>query len=527
MPSKEKAFHKENQQKNFKFLALCLPTLFGLWVCSSLFFFYLNPRVFSELPQNIREEFITSLFFYQGHWNFPVTLIDLDTIKVPLSLTDNIPMMAILFKLFNSQQSQYFGAWITISTVLYTFFAYRLCRYIFHKKNYLLIGLCTLLFLLLPFIWYHPIYVPWLAGIWVILWAYSVYFRHKSYISMEWIGIMVFSSLIHPFFSLICFWIMIADLIHLYIYNHSISPVKVASSFGNVFTACFLTMGITGLFYLPSYLSNDIVPMLQLSTQDTLTYNISYLKLGYGVIIGLALIVSLIAIYPTKLKQYIYYYRALGISLTIFLFLGVLGGISIGDKHIVTTPKWIYEHTAPLFTSGPKFLIPIILLVPIIIITGIYKLEQYKKHLGSAILILIISIQVKFPISLTNAPPSSFTPLSQDIQVFLQDIKHIKWIFIDKTPLRPSNYEQLAYYAYTNKKTINAIPVIRFPSQYKELSVSNKQAFLEKKFQQESVYIVKKEFFPKEFFSLGETIILKEDILFKPTRLNNSNIDTK
>lgn len=516
MPNTEKVYQKENQQKYFKFFAIAMPMLFGLWVCSSLFFFYLNPRDFSELPQNLREEFITSLFFYKDTWHFPLTLVDIGTTKIPLGLTDNIPLMALLFKILKVQYSQYFGFWFTLSTILYTFFAYRLCRYIFQKQQYLLIGLSSLLFLLLPFIWYHPIYVPWLAGQWVILWAYSLYFRRKSYIPTEWIWVMIFASLIHPFFTFVCFWIMTADLIHLYIYNHSISSIKAVSSFGKFFTACFVTMGISGVFYLPTYLSDIQIPPLTFNHSTQNTYNISFLQLGYGITTGVILIFILATIYRKKFKKYIYYYRALVMSLSIFFFYGILGGISINDTTIFTMPQWIYKYSAPLFTSGPKFIIPIFLLAPIIIVSGIYRLEQHKKYLGYMVLIAIIIFQTMFQVSLINKPTAHFQPLSDSIQKFATESENIFWIFPNKIPMRPAYYEQFAYYAYLNNKHINAMPIIRFSSGYKDSLIASRDSFLHQEFQKNTMYIINKHEFPQDFLKLGDTIIFEDVILFKP-----------
>ncbi|MGL5955930.1 MAG: hypothetical protein ACRC0X_04915 [Brevinema sp.] len=511
MPSKEALFNQLTKKKHLQFFSLVIPLFFSLWINTSLFFFYLNSRDFSTLPQNLREEHITSLFFRTSTWNFPITL--LDSPHIPLSLTDNIPLMAIIFKIFDLHSSHYFGTWVTLSALFYAFFAYRICKDIFKEESPTAIGLSTLLFLMIPFIWYHSIHVAWLAGHWIILWAYSLYFKRKPYTSSEWFGVMIISSMIHPYFTFVCFLIMVADIVHLYIYNHSISSVQAAASFGHLFTSCFLTMATIGVLYLPTFSSSSFIPPL--TFYQSPDYNISFLHLGYGILFGLLAAFFLIALYAKQLRRTLHYYRALGGTLLIFFFCGTIGGIQFTKQLNIHLPmdSWLYQWTGSLFTSGPKFFIPILLIAPIIITSTAYRLEQYRKHLGTAFLIALIVIQVTFLPWIDNNPKEPFKELDVNAQQFLSGAEQLKWIFSEEIPLRPPSYEKLAYYAYQNNITINAAPVIRFPSRYQQ-SLSNEQSrFLNQDFEPKTVYILSQQGNP--YVDLGQILIVDEVILFK------------
>ncbi len=517
MPHTKADYNRETGNKNLSFLALAIPIAASLWINASLFFFYLNPQDFLELPQNIREEHITSLFFRAGNWDFPLSLIDLGFTKIPLSLTDNIPLMAILFKIFNITSGQYFGAWLTLSATFYTFFSYRICKNIFKETNPIAIGLSTSLFISMPFIWYHAIYVPWMAGQWIVLWAYSLYFKRKPYTSSEWFGVMIVSSMVHPFFSFICFFIMIADIVHLYIYNHTISSVQAASSFGNIFSVCFLSMCIMGVFYLPSFITDTSVALLRFDNNID-NYNISYLNPGYGILIGTIFIILLTTIYAKKLTKYILYYRALTFSLIVFLFCGTIGGIEFTKNFVLRLPhnNWLYESIVTLFTSGPKFITSVILILPIIIVSGAYKIEKRHRGFGVVMLGLVLFLQIIFSPELSvNKTDNDFQELPYKAKEFITDSKKLEWVFLDAVPFRPQGYEQLAYYAYANDIKINVVPVIRFPSGYINSLAKTREEFSAKNFDSESVYVIQKEFFPQEYFELGETIEINDIILFK------------
>ena len=517
MSSRGDSFNKETLKHNLKFVSLAIPILVALLSIQSVFHMYMNPQDFKILPKNIREEHITSLFFRADTWNFPLSIVSSLESRIPLSLTDNIPLMALLYKVSKIPTDHYFGFWILFSFFLYTFFAYRICKNIF-VENYIARCFGTLIFLFLPFVWYHSIYIPWFAGQWLILWAYSIYFKKKSYTSNEWYGVMIFSSCVHPFFAFVTFLIMISDMLHLYIYNNRISSHKAASSFGYIFTITFIMMSILGVFYLPTYQNYTItIPPLSFSNHTGSAYNISYFQLGTGIFIGFLISLILAFYNAKKLKKYFYYYRALLGTVFILLFFASLGGIQLTNSLIVNMPpnSWIKQYVYPFFTSGPKFFIPLLYLIPIFIMAIAYRIEKRKKHAGTLFLMLICVVQIIESFNFTLSQHDSFKPLDKKATLFVENTTRFEWIFTEDIPFRPDLYEELAYYAFNNDVTINAFPLIRFPTEYKENLITAKEDFLAQEFHKNTTYIIKVDQFPKEYLTLGEIIYIKDNILFK------------
>jgi len=516
MPNSASSFDKETKIKNINFLSLAIPLLIALWFSIVYFGNYINPKSFSQLPQNVREEHITSLFFRADLWHFPITITQSIGEGIPLSLTDSIPLIAILFKLFNIQTMQYFGFWIIFSYILMAFFAYRISKNI--SNNSILSSLGSILFLTLPFSWYHTSYIPWMAGQWIILWAYSLFFKKKRYTSIEWYGVIIISCLIHPYFTFICFFIMSSDIFHLYIYNHSISVVKAASTFSYLLTTTLCVLSVSGLFYLTTLVSpNSPIPFSMISQLKN--YNIFYNNIGIGTLFGLCISFIMI-IQFRKTKKYIRYYLPLISTLIIFLFISLSNGIII-KNHILYLPlgSWFYQYIAPIFTSSIHFLLPIFWLTPIILIQTISILEKRQQYLGTFILMSIILIQL-----FTFNPPiyqekNSFISLPEEAQEFLSNTKKITWIFYNDIPLRPNFYEQFAYYAYQNNISINMAPLIRYPTHYLSNLSHSLELFTNQIFIPHTTYIISKDVFPNEYHTLGKSYTLSNIILFKPHKL--------
>ncbi len=517
MPNKA-SFDKETKQSNLRFLSMAIPLIMAIWGVLFIFNNALDPSDFTELPQNIREDHVTSLFYRADSWHFPLSLTTSIGEGIPLSLTDSIPLMAMIYKIFNIPTLQYFGMWLLISFGLYSFFAYRISKNIF-PNNPLAAGLGSLIFLLLPFIWYHPSYVPWFGGQWLILWTYSIYFKEKQHASLEWYGILALSCLVHPFFAIVCFAIITADLFHLYIYNHSISSYNAASTFSYILTISILALSLVGVFYT-SYLSTNLVPIPPLSFSNITgaTYNISYLSIGLGCLIGFV-ISAIIMISSSLTRYYLYYYRALAFTMTLFICYSLIGGLQVTETYHLIFPfleeGWIKDRVAPLLTSGPRFFIPILLLIPSFIIYTAYSLEKSKKHMGILFLILIFTIEF-----FLFSPPSAqledeFYHLSTKDIAFLDNAQSLEWVYLEEVPLRPQFYDVLAYYAFNNNLSINVAPLIRFPSKYLANLEKEKEEFLNKEFKKNTIYILDPQNTPKELMSQGKTYSLGTVLLFK------------
>lgn len=515
MPNSASSFDKETRLNNLAFLSLAIPLLIALWLVIVYFGNYINPKHFMQLPQNIREEYITSLFFRADTWHFPLTITKNIGQGIPLSLTDSIPILAIIFKLFQIHTMQYFGFWIAFSYILTTFFAYRISKNI--SNNVILSGLGAILFITVPFSWYHTSYTPWMAGQWTILWAFSLFFKRKKHTSLEWYGVLITSCLIHPYLAFVCFFIMLSDLFHLYIYNHSISALKTVTTFSYLFTISLFILSISGTFYLTSFVNPNILLPIHISEIPILTnYNMSYNSLGIGILIGLGISLLMIIRFP-KTSKYIKYFMPLIFSLIIFILLSLSNGI-IFKNYIFYLPlgHWFYQYIAPIFTSSVKFLIPILWLAPIILVQTAVVLEK-KWHYFGIIFISIISLIQLFTFNpAIYQEKTAFYSLSTTDKEFLKNTHSLIWIFNDRIPLRPFYYEPLAYYAYQHKIPINAAPIIRFPTHYKEHLIQDKNNFFNKLFQTKATYIIPIQDFPDNYYHLGQTYQLSHFILFRP-----------
>jgi hypothetical protein len=144
-----------------------------------------------------------------------------------------------------------------------------------------------------------------------------------------------------------------------------------------------------------------------------------------------------------------------------------------------------------------------------------YRIEKRKKHAGTLFLMLICVVQIIESFNFTLSQHDSFKPLDKKATLFVENTTRFEWIFTEDIPFRPDLYEELAYYAFNNDITINAFPLIRFPTEYKENLMTAKEDFLAQEFHKNTIYIIKKNQFSKEYLTLGEIIYIKDNILFK------------
>ncbi|MGL4562174.1 MAG: DUF6311 domain-containing protein [Brevinema sp.] len=506
MDNKGFRINENTREKNITFLSIMLPLSMTLWFTFIVFGVTLNPKSFVELPQNIRNAHITSLFFRADTWHFPITMTKNIGEGLPLSLTNTIPLFALIFKVVNSSL-QYFGLWLVISFLLTAFFGYRISYLI--TSNRILAGLGSLLFVTIPFLWNQTISHFYMAGQWLIIWAYYIFFQKKSQMSYEWYPLLIISCLVHPFFIFITSLIMISDLFHLYVYNHSISVVKAASTFGHFLTMEVLLLSVLGFFYLPFFYDPiQSIPVIYFHNPN--------LNLGYSLFIYTIISISTALLFFPKTKKYIKYYKPLISSLCLFFFLSLFGNIW-AYKRLFSQNNWITEHIFGVFTSGSKFLIPILWLAPIIVMHTISMLEKKKKMLGTAILAVLVFSQINVITPLKDTLNISYETLPDAVSSFLTNKKQLIWIFQDKNiPVTPCFYEQFAYIAYQNNMKINAGDVIRFPSNYRKNIETQKKDFLSQHFEKNSVYIINSNSFPLYFNNLGATMSYKNMILFSP-----------
>ncbi|MGL4388238.1 MAG: DUF6311 domain-containing protein [Brevinema sp.] len=506
MDTKEVLSLKDSHKKNMKFLSVVLPLSLTLWFVLMVFGEILNPNSFENLPQNERNAHITSLIFRSDSWHFPITITKKIGEGIPLSLTNTIPLFALIFKFFNSSL-QYFGLWIVFSFLLVTYFGYRISYLM--TSNRLIASLGSLLFISIPFLWNQTLSNFYMAAQWLIIWAYYIFFQKKSYMSHEWYLVIGISCFIHPFFTFVSFFIMISDLFHLYIYKHFISVIKAVSSLGLHLTYTIFYLSIAGFFYLP-FLYDPIESI------PTLYFQQIYLSLGIGLLLSAIIIIILGVIFSKKSKKYLKYYKPLISTLLFFLLLTFFGNICVIMRNFIQN-SWTKEHIFGIFTSGSKFLFPILWIIPIIVIHSSGVLEKRKKSVGVILLGVLVIVQLQYVLNLKNIIRTTRKQLPYHIQEFIGDKKELIWLFTNNNiPTTPPAYEEFAYYAYLKDLKINSANLIRFPTGYRKNIEKQRNDFWLKKFQTNSIYILDSSFLEKEIAILGDTISYQELILFRP-----------
>ncbi|MGL4367259.1 MAG: DUF6311 domain-containing protein [Brevinemataceae bacterium] len=506
-----KILAKQQSQKSFlKFLSVGLPIVLTIWF--TLFFFgsYINPKSFSYLPQSVRENHITGLFFRSDTWSYPLTLIS-NIENIPLALTDSVPFFALIFKILNITDIQYFGLWILLSNILSAFFIYRIAFNLSHRR--FTACLISMICITIPFLWYHISYTPWIAGYWVILWAYSLFFKSNEFFSKEWYCLIFISALIHPYFSLICFLLSFAEILQLYIYKHSVSAVQGVSLSSNCLAIVITILGISGVFYLPTYIEPTLsLQPLNLFGFPSSEYNLSYLYPGTALSIGLGIGVLFATVYKRmQLKTYL---PLIAIFIILFL-LSISNGLLIKNFPLFPHSMLPLHYVNSVFSSGPKFLIPILLIIPAVLAHTANLLRSKNNNLEILFLSITFITQTFFFSPAINNDKSVFQALNNDAAKFLDNTSKIVWIFDDNIPLTPPCYEKIAFFAFNNNITINAAPVMRFPTNYKEQLKTAAKHFQQNIFSTNTVYILTTKYY-NSLKPNGKILTLDHIVLFKP-----------
>ena len=133
------------------------PTILAIFLGTLSFFLvagldFLNPKNISWIyGADPEQQYIGWIFFRNSPWTFPVGLNPNFGIDISSSIvyTDSIPLMALIFKLFNSTlpiNFQYFGIWVLISFILQTWLGVKLIGLISSSLIIRLLGAGILLF---------------------------------------------------------------------------------------------------------------------------------------------------------------------------------------------------------------------------------------------------------------------------------------------------------------------------------------------------------------------------------------------
>ncbi len=197
-----------------------LPLLVGLlaW-CVFSGYPTLSPVHFGWLLHNFDtpQHYAGWLFFQHAPWwQWPLGMNPYMGYDVPSSIvmTDSIPLLAFLFKPFAAllpASFQYFGVWILACFLLQAWFAFRLLRRFSPSMSFCLAG--TFFFVTAPFFLMRIYLHPGLAGHWLILAAFDLYFSAVKRRFACWTALLVVASLVHPYLLAMVIGIWGADLL--------------------------------------------------------------------------------------------------------------------------------------------------------------------------------------------------------------------------------------------------------------------------------------------------------------------------
>lgn len=161
---------------------------------------------------DLTQHYIGWRAYRDSSWHFPIGMIDNLSYPNDISVifTDSIPIFAVLFKMLSPilpSNFQYFGIWGLLCFVLQIVVAYKILSGYIRDKISLLLS--SVLFLFVPVIFQRMYYHSALAGHWVILLGFAIFFSiakndfvfgKKIYIEIAILAIV--SSGVHMYFVL-------------------------------------------------------------------------------------------------------------------------------------------------------------------------------------------------------------------------------------------------------------------------------------------------------------------------------------
>lgn len=409
-------------------------------------------------------------FFKEDQWRFPLGANPNYGLDVSTSIifSDSIPLFAFLFKVFKeflSEDFQYFSLWILMCFFLQLYISY-LIIFKITENNFFSI-LSSFLFVIAPIFVYRMSFHISLGGQWLILFGFYLNLintNDKYKINLYWIFLLVLSTLIHLYFT-----VMLFGLYWAYLFQKFIEKEKLPTTVNKLITA---TIAVLIFMYIFGYFETHIMGTVsrgygelkldllgvidpEVDEGTASTYWSIFLKnipgttlegfnyLGLG---NIFLFVSAIAIFLYKsLKNITYlktsFYKHLGYLLVIILFTlwSLTTNISFVGKELINIPIHNYIFgVLSIFASTGRFFWPVYYLLIIFSITIVYK--NLKVKYSFFILVFAFIIQI-----IDTSPALKHHFFSKDHLVEPQILKDKIWTEI------PKNFDKFrTTYLYNN-----------------------------------------------------------------------------
>jgi len=384
---------------------------------------------FSKLsPTNIdwissydaKSDFLALKFFLDDKWRFPLGLNpNYGEITNSIVFSGAVPLLSFISKLFKAflpNNFHFFSFWIILCISLQFYYANKIFYLITKNKTFSF--LCGLFFLLIPILYYRMSIHLSLSAHWIILGYFYYEFNKNNYTELYKITLIVLSSLVHFYITIMLLIIRLVFSVSTYFENKNLKNFF-NSNFILIIILVFF-MFVSGYFVLPStdtlgygygiYKTNllsffDPIPYGSDQNWSVFIPNINnqagehegfaYLGLG-GIILALILLIYLFK-NPKEIlnnKKYI--------SLSAILFLiSLSNNISFGQTELIniSLPKFIYAALSIIRASG-RFIWPIYYLLIIFSLIAFFKLKIKIKYLVIILLIQLIDISYLFKESL-------------------------------------------------------------------------------------------------------------------------------
>lgn len=354
-------------------------------------------------------------YFRLDDWRFPLGKNPNYGMEVANSIvfTDNIPLFAILFKIFNFiiyENFQYFSFWVFLCFFLQLFFSYTLILKFTNNKFYSFLG--SFLFLLCPFLIFRLVHHFSLGAHWLILYAFYIcYCVEEKVKNYHWVILISLSLLIHLYFTVMIFIIYfcfkLEEIINKKDFKILFSPfLKI--------TYALIIMFIIGYFEsspINSISSGygeyklDLLSFFDPKAENTKMWSIflkdingthlegfNYIGLGNVMILFLAVIMY-VKNYKKKKISPINIFKISNLYILIFLIWALTTNLSFMGKEVfnIDLPKYLLGLLS-IFSSTGRFAWPVIYIFLFISIVYIFK--NFHKTNSIFIMLILMSIQL-------------------------------------------------------------------------------------------------------------------------------------
>ena len=360
------------------------------------------------------------LFFKSDEWRFPLGKNPSYGLEISSSIifSDSVPLFAFIFKIFRNffgENFQYFSLWIFFCFFLQLYISYLIIYKICKNSNFAIAS--SLIFVLAPIFIYRISFHMSLGAQWLILLGFYLNLeddnRKKT---IYWILILILSTLVHLYFSVMLIGIYSAQLLqNLFEQKKFLDPVL---KLGSALLIMLFFMYIFGYFEAPVMgavsrgygdfkldLLSIIDPIIQGGAgtwsnflpdiKGTSLEGFNYFGLGNLFIISVAFLIFIKKILKEKNFLNELFKKNIGyiIFVIIFSLWSLTTNITIAGNEIINLPlnKYIFGALS-VFASTGRFFWPVYYLI--IIFSLIIIFNNFKSTKVYYILIFSLLIQI-------------------------------------------------------------------------------------------------------------------------------------